>query len=336
MSDGFILAAGNQQITCDRSLTLLENIQRAGFRALSACRNAACGICRAKIRRGNVHYKQEPRGLSEAERAQGFCLPCAGFSDADLELEWAGLQSKDVVDVRKISCQVQSVTPLNTDTYLVSLVPADGSQPQYAAGQYLQLIMPDGSPRSFSIASAPESQLIDVHIKVIPGHERAQQVIDHVRRRRVVTVELPFGECHLPDNEHPLLMIAGGTGFAPMKSLIESSLARHETRDLWLYWGAANKSQLYWHEQMLALSTQHLRLHYVPVLAMADEGWYGATGFPHLKAADDHGDFSAFEVFCSGSEGMARAVYAFMQAKDVPDHRFHCDWIDILRNQGAL
>ena len=332
------LTVGPHRIDINPQKNLLDNCLSAGFDAVKACRNAACGICRAKVINGTVHYKDTitPRGLNSDELAQGYCLPCATHSSSDLELEWPDLRKTETKSVQKLSCQVQSVTPISADTHLVILTSDSPALSQFSAGQYMQLIMPDGSPRAFSIASAPEAQHLELHVRAIDGHVGAKEVVGHFQRRSVVTIELPFGECLLPDNDHPLLMIAGGTGFAPMKAMIESSFARHESRELWLYWGGADKQALYWHNELIALSKGNSRFHYVPVILQSDAQWYGATGFPHVVAAKDHEDLSHFEVFCSGSEGMARAVYAFMQAHGVADHRFHSDWINILRAQSQL
>jgi len=232
---------------------------------------------------------------------------------------------------------VQSLTPLTDDTWRVMLTVPTHTRAAFHAGQYLQLRMPDGSGRAFSIASAPEhSGHLELHIRAVPGHAAALDVIEHLHTREVVTVELPFGKGHLPATGRPLLLIAGGTGFVPMKALIESSIAHQESRAIYLYWGVSTVRSLYWHAPLQLLAAAHPRLCYVPVLSQADAGWTGATGYPHILAAATHPDMSGFEIFVSGSVGMTRAVYQDYRDRGVNDGQFHCDWIDLLREQGEL
>lgn len=319
--------------------SVLEAALRLGYDVPYACQQAACGICRGRLLSGALHYEDDvkPYGLFEQEIADGYVLLCIARPQSDAVIEWRDIRAPGEFAVKKISCPVQSVTPLTDDTWRVLLgIPAH-TEAAFHAGQYLQLIMPDGSARAFSIASAPEQRdTLELHIRAVSDHASALDVIRHLQHRSVVTVELPFGSGRLPDHDKPLLMIAGGTGFAPMKALIESSLARAENRPLYLYWGAQNAAALYWHGQLLQLASQHDCLHYTPVLSHPDASWRGETGFPHLIAASHHHDLTAFEIFVSGSEAMARAIYQNFRLRGVADQQFHSDWIDLLRSQGAL
>lgn len=318
---------------------MLDAALRLGFAAPHACLQASCGICRGRVCAGELRYPDgvRPYGLFEQEIADGYVLLCLAQPCRDARIDWPGVRAPGVFPVTKISCPVQSVTALTDDTWRVVLQRPAHAPGDFHAGQYLQLLMADGSERAFSIASAPEQrESLELHIRVVPGHNAALEVLRHLQTRSLVTLRLPFGNGRLPDNDRPLLMIAGGTGFAPMKALIESSLARDEQRELWLFWGAANPASLYWHEPLQALAQQHHRLHYVPVLSQADADWPGLRGYPHQAALDLFVELSAFDIFVSGSEPMARTVYREFRAVGAVDAHFHCDWIDLLRAQGAL
>lgn len=319
--------------------SVLAAATRLGYDAPHACQQAVCGICRGRVLGGTLVYEDDvkPYGLFEQEIADGYVLLCQAIPTSDATVEWHDVRAPGEFAVKKIGCAVQALTQLTDDTWRVLLQIPAHTPLEFHAGQYLQLHMPDGSARAFSIASAPEQTgQLELHIRAVAEHASAREVVHHLQTRSVVTVELPFGTCHLPDNDKPLLLLAGGTGFAPMKALIESSLARAETRPLYLYWGAQTAAALYWHLQLQTLAAQHSRLHYTPVLSHPDAGWTGATGFPHLVAAAEHHDLGQFEVFASGSEAMARAIYQNYLLRGLPESQFHCDWIDLLRSQGAL
>ncbi len=333
------LQPGNHQLEVAAGESVLDAALRLGYDAPHACQQAACGICRGRVLSGTLNYEDgvTPYGLFEQEIADGYVLLCLAQPDTDAVIEWHGVHAPGEIAVKKISCLVQSITALSDDTWRVLLELPGHANVAFHAGQYLQLVMPDGSSRAFSIASAPEQHdQIELHIRAMPEHASALDVIRHLQTRSLVTIELPFGAGKLPDNDKPLLLIAGGTGFAPMKALIESSLARGENRPLHLYWGAAVPAALYWHQALLALAAQHPRLHYTPLLNQPTADWHGATGLPHVLAAQQHPNLSEFEIFVSGSEGMARAVYQDYLKRGVQPAHFHCDWIDLLRAQGAL
>ena len=324
--------------------SVLDAALRLGFDAPHACQQAACGICRGRVLSGAVEYEDDvkPYGLFEQEIADGYVLLCMARPQTDAIIEWHDVRAPGEFAVNKISCPVLSVTALSDDTWQILLARPANNPGEFHAGQYLQLIMPNESgsgmaARAFSIASAPEQQdRLELHIRAVASHHSALEVVRHLQTRSLVTIELPFGNGRLPANDRPLLMIAGGTGFAPMKALIESSLARAENRPLHLFWGAQTVAGLYWHETLQALSKQHPRLHYTPVLSQASDDWHGAVGLPHHHACLHHSDLSGFEVFVSGSEGMARAVYQDYRQRGVEPTRLHCDWIDLLRAQGEL
>lgn len=346
MSQSFriTLQPSGHVLTVQQEESVLDAALRQGFDAPHACQQAACGICRGRVLSGQLAYEDDvkPYGLFEQEIAAGYVLLCVAKPQSDAVIEWRDIRAPGEFAVTKISCTVQSVTAVTDDTWRVVLgVPTHAVVP-FHAGQYLQLIMPDDSGsgttgRAFSIASAPEqANSIELHIRAVAEHASAQEVVRHLQTRTLVTIELPFGKTRLPANDKPLLLIAGGTGFAPMKALIESSIARAETRPLYLYWGVTTAPMLYWHQQLLALAATEPRLHYTPVLSHPAADWSGASGFPHLVAAAQHHALADFEVFVSGSEAMARAIYQNYLLRGLPESQFHCDWIDLLREQGKL
>jgi NAD(P)H-flavin reductase len=232
-----------------------------------------------------------------------------------------------------IYLNVADITALSQDVFRASLIPQSGQLPRFHAGQYLKLVMPDGRLKPYSISSAPESGVIELQLLASRRTDGGSTVVQLLQAHPTVPCQMPFGACRLPDNARPLLMITGGTGISPMKAIIDSSIARGETRAIWLYWGVEQASFLYLHEELADLSRTHDRILYKPVVAKPTPDWTGYTGHPHAVARHEHADLRPFEIYCSGSEQMARAVHADFLSQGIDAGQFHCDWIDILRDE---
>ncbi len=343
-----ILPSGHRT-QIDDQCGLVEALEQQGFVTPHSCLAASCGVCRARLVSGQVSYDNDQvlHALSDEEMAAHYILPCVARAQSDLVLEWPDVLAPGERAVQRLSLAVLGVEALNADagagdagvadTFRVRMQLPPSTRPRFDAGQYLLLVMPDGSERAFSIASAPESSELELHIRAVPGHQSALDVVEHFRRRSIVTVKLPLGRARLPENDQPLLLIAGGTGLSPMKSVIESLMARGVSRPVYLYWGVAEAQQLYLHEQLQAWVTAHDWLHYTPVLAGTHADWTGARGFPHEHALADHaGGLTQMAIFVSGSEPMARVVYAALKALQISDENIYCDWVDLLKAQNRL
>ena len=233
-----------------------------------------------------------------------------------------------------VTLAVHDVAPLGGDVYRVGLTAPPRGLPRFEAGQYLKLVMPDGSLKPLSIASAPEAPLLELQVQATAQGTTPHPLLAHFQQD-TVTAHLPFGGCRLPPDPTPVLMIAGGTGIAPMRAMLASSIARRETREVWLYWGVATPDRLYLDAELSALAAAHPRVRYRPVVADACAGWGGLVGLPHELALAEHAGLSRLAVYCSGSAPMARSVYRALRAHGLPPERFHCDWIDLMRAQHA-
>ena len=191
--------------------------------------------------------------------------------------------------------------------------------------------MPDGSLKPLSIASTPEAPLVELQVQAPTGAATPNSLIDHFRQRETVTCHLPCGACRLPPDPTPVLMIAGGTGIAPMRAMLAASIARLEARELWVYWGVPSPDRLFLDAELSALSAAYPRMHYRPVIERVAPEWEGLVGLPHVAALAEHASLREFAVHCSGSAPMARAVYRALRARGLSPEQFHCDWIDIVR-----
>ncbi|NVJ65806.1 MAG: NAD(P)H-flavin reductase [Gammaproteobacteria bacterium] len=231
--------------------------------------------------------------------------------------------------------EVRLVRKVSSDVYWVQLDPL-GELPPYSAGQYLMLELADGHLCPFSIASSPLQDVLELHIRRLPGHDEADKIISHLKHRNKVRVQMPFGDCLLTDSERPAVFIAGGTGFAPFHSIIKTALMNGDKRPLILYWGAQTGDDLYLLEEPQEWSDSVENLTFVPVLSGIDPDWQGRKGFVHHAFMLDYDDLSGMDIFVAGSEPMVMSVYQDLLDRGVAKADIHSDILQIKRQFGQL
>ena len=238
----------------------------------------------------------------------------------------------------ELNCTTTEVKQLTDQIYRVRISPEQGKIFEFKGGQYLYLLMPDGKRIPLSIASAPEQKkFIELHIRLIPGHELAAEMLNLFNTAKRLHIEGPYGECFLKEGKKDLVIIAGGTGFSPMKSLLESAIAQGTTRKLSLYLGAQTSSDLYQSTIVNSWQPGKCQFDYIPVIAEREDEWSGAIGLPHEIALSQLGENSPnCEFYVSGSEAMVMNVYQDLVANSVPKNQIHSDILDIKREMGQL
>lgn len=235
-----------------------------------------------------------------------------------------------------IQCEVSLVRRVGRDVYWVELKPVNGYLPSYQAGQYLMLELEDGSLRPFSIASSPLQDVLELHIRRLPGHDEADKIVSQLKHRNQFRVQLPFGECVLNDAQRPAVFIAGGTGFSPFHSIIKTALKQGSERQLILYWGAQTSADLYLLEEPQQWSQQFENFNFIPVLSGLDEKWQGRKGFVHHAFMLDYDDLTGKDIYIGGSEPMVMNVYKDLTERGVEPQFIHSDILDIKRQMGLL
>jgi CDP-4-dehydro-6-deoxyglucose reductase len=297
--------------------TILEAGLRQGLALPYECRNGGCGVCLCTVLHGTVdHGAYQPGVLTEAMRAQGKALMCCAtpLSDLDIELEHAGAQGR--VPAGEHVARVTNLEPLASDVLRLTLQLPQGTTLPFRAGQYINILLDDGQRRAFSFANAPQVRdHIELHVRRIPGGRFTGQVFTQMKVGDTLRFEGPLGDFSLRESDSPILFVAGATGFAPIKSIVEDAFARGVTRPMWLYWGVRKRADLY----ALALAEQWQREHgnfrVVPVLSDPDpaDAWRGRTGLVHEAMLADFPDLQGHEVYVCGSVKMVEAaVPAFM------------------------
>lgn len=311
------LLPSGKSFTSRAGESVLDAALRQGILLPHQCKTGSCGACRARVVDGEAACLPgaQPAALSPEEAGQGMHLLCCTQAASDLRIECAEIPHIPGIAVRKLPVRVAALERLAPDVMRVLLQPPPGQHLHYAAGQYVDVLLPGNRRRSYSLATqAREGQeALELHIRHLPGGLFTDQVFGKLKARDVLRIEGPFGTFGMHDGAStaPAILLASGTGFAPIKALVEQLLATGSQRPVHLYWGGRKREDLYQHALCLewAQALQG-RLAYVPVLsdAPASDGWAGRTGWVHEAVLQDHADLSQHEVYACGAPAMVDAA----------------------------
>jgi CDP-4-dehydro-6-deoxyglucose reductase len=304
--------------------TLLEAAiaQRIGLPY--GCRDGKCGSCTAQLLAGRVSY---PSGKTEALSGQpdDACLTCQAVPQSDIRLRVAELETVADIEVRILPCRVAEKTQLNHDVVRLRLKLPETQRLQFLAGQYLEFILADGRKRAFSIANAPhDDALMELHVRRVPGGEFTDYIFDELKEKTVLRIQGPLGSFVLREqSERPMLFVGGGTGFAPIKGLLEHAFHMGIERPMTLYWGVRAERDLYLPELPARWAAEHANFRFTPVLSQPDPSWDGRRGYVHEAVLEDHPNIGDYDVYMSGPPVMVEAGRAAFEARGLsPDHLF--------------
>jgi CDP-4-dehydro-6-deoxyglucose reductase len=250
--------------------------------------------------------------LSEADLAMGYALFCCARPLSDLVIESREAGAVRDIPVKKLPCRVQKLARLAPDVMLLQLKLPANERLQFLAGQYIDILLKDGRRRSFSIANAPDAdECLELHVRLVPGGHFTTHVFETMRERDILRLEGPHGDFFLrEDSAKPIVLLAGGTGFAPIKALVEHAFHQKPARPMALYWGARDRAGLYLHELAESWATGHDGFRYVPVLSEPSvaAGWQGRNGLVHRAVMADFPDLSGHQVYACGAPAMIEAA----------------------------
>lgn len=291
--------------------TVLEAAIRQGIGLPYGCRNGQCGTCKGKLMSGKIAYRQPPEALTAEEQAHSMTLFCQACPQSDLLIHVNEINTSADVPLQRFPAKVSSIQKLNHDVMRIDLKIPEAMRFQFLAGQYIDFILRDGRRRSFSIANAPhDDSHIVLHVRHIQGGRFTGEVFDHMQVNDIVRIEGPLGSFFLrEDSDRPAIFMAGGTGFAPIKGIIEHTLVKNIRREFHIYWGARTLEDLYMHDVAQQWADTYSHIHYTPVLSEPkdSDSWQGRTGYVHEAVLQDISDFSGYEIYASGPPAM---VYA--------------------------
>ena len=308
---------------------------RQGVGLPYGCKDCACGSCKCRMLEGSVvHGPHQTKALSAEEEAQGLILTCCGVPQTDVLLESRQVTSADAFPIRKMPARVIALQKLSHDVMHVRLqLPANDTL-RFHAGQYIEFILRDGARRSYSMANAPHTldaaaPAVDLHIRHMAGGKFTQHVFSAMKEKEILRVEGPYGSFWLrEDSAKPIVLLASGTGFAPIKALIEHMQHKGIARPAVLYWGGRRPPDLYLNDWVQARVAEMPNLRYVPVIsdALPEDAWSGRTGFVHKAVLQDFPDLSGHQVYACGAPivvDSARAEYTSLGG--LPADEFYAD-----------
>ncbi|MFM8637775.1 MAG: CDP-6-deoxy-delta-3,4-glucoseen reductase [Betaproteobacteria bacterium] len=290
------------QFQVERDQAILPAAIAAGIGLPYGCRDGACGSCKSKLVSGRVvHGAHQLKALSVQEEEAGMILTCCATPQSDCVIESRSVAAAGEFPITKMPVRVASMHKAAPDVMVVRLqLPANASF-QYKAGQYVEFLLRDGKRRAYSMANAPhlkgDPPQIELHIRHMPGGVFTDALFSTVKEKDILRVEGPYGSFWLrEDVRKPIVLLASGTGFAPIMALIEQMQLKQDTRPVSLYWGCRQARDLYLHEWAKQAASQLPQLRYVPVLSEPDSAWRGRTGFVHQAVMADMADLSGHEA----------------------------------------
>ena len=287
------------------------------------CQLGGCGSCRVRLVEGAVDYEELPLALSPEEQGEGFALACQARAQSDLLIS-VEPPSASCSAPERIRALVEQVRALTADVLQLRLVLPETANVVYQPGQHMNIVFDDGRHRSFSMASRPDGRCIDFHVRRIAGGRFTGGDLGRLKAGDALDVELPLGAFRFHAEDYrPLLMVATGTGLAPLKSMLESLLDDPDCPPVSLYWGMRTAADLYLHEQIQSWSPRLYEFRYVPVLSRADDAWRGRRGHVQQAVVEDLDDLSEHSIYLCGSPDMiAQAKAAFIARGASTEHLY--------------
>lgn len=309
------------------SQTVLQAAIDAGINLPYGCRNGACGSCKAKLISGKVMQNDyQSSAMSDAELAAGNALLCCAMALEDLTIECREVGGLAGIKPRILPARVAKKEQLAHDVIALHLQLPASEHLQFKAGQYIEFILKDGKRRAFSIANAQhDSEFLQLHIRVIPGGVFSEYVATELQEKAILRIEAPFGNFFLrEDSQKPIIFVAGGTGFAPVKGIIEHMLFNNIQRDIVLYRGARQLKDLYMHDLCEKWAEMMPNITYIPVISeLENNDWQGRTGLVHEAVLADIKDLSGYQAYVCGAPGMCEAAHtSFVQQGLLADEFF--------------
>ena len=323
----------------ERDEPILSAAIRQGIGLPYGCKDGACGSCKSRLVEGRViHGAHQSKALSAEEEAAGWTLTCQATPQTDVVIEARTVPGAGENPIRKMPTRVTTIERPAPDVAVLQMQLPANDQLKYRAGQYVEFILRDGSRRSYSMANAPHTQEakpgIELHIRHLPGGKFTDHVFGAMKEKEILRLEGPFGSFFLrEDSTKPMILLASGTGFAPIKAIIEElqfkqSRSKGQPRRATLYWGCRSRADLYLHDWVLKATETLPWLQYIPVLSepKPEDAWTGRTGLVHREVMHDHPNLTDYQVYACGAPAMTDiAKKTFVEQKRLPDDEFYCD-----------
>jgi CDP-4-dehydro-6-deoxyglucose reductase len=325
------LAGKDKSFQVRQGESVLAAALRQGVMLPYSCKNGTCGSCKGLLESGEVHYPfHPPMALERNDFADGYALLCQAEPVEDLVLEVREIEAVRDIQVRMLPARVVEKSLLSKNVVRLRLRLPASQRLQFLAGQYVDMLLAGGKRRAFSIASCPSLENeIELHIRHVEGGDFTGHVFTDLQERDILRFEGPLGNFFVRNDapDRPMIMMGGGTGFAPLKSMIESLLDHGDRREIHLYWGARTAEELYLDELPQRWSREHRHIHYRKALSESEDPADGSSfmGLVHEAVVADHPDLAGFDVYMSGPPAMIESAKKVFAEHGLPDDRLFYD-----------
>ncbi len=322
------------QFTVKSNETILDAALRDSRIYPYGCRNGVCGACKCSLLSGSVqHGEYEDFALSDDEKQNGKILICQAKPLENIIIDADEVMAGQSLQIKMLPCRVGKIERLADDVIRLFLTLPKTQTFDFIAGQYVDIVLKDGQRRSFSIGNLPEEARekgLELHIRLVPDGHFTPRVFESIKERDLMRFEGPFGTYFFQSEpEKPVIMIAGGTGFSPVKGLFEHAMEVNPNQSVHLFWGARDQQDLYMSKLVEQWLNKHPNLKYTPVLSECKTAdWEGATGWVHDAVCEAYDSFEEFDVYASGPPIMVNSVRDSLTAKNMRNDRFFFDSFD--------
>jgi CDP-4-dehydro-6-deoxyglucose reductase len=319
------------QFDVEEGESVLTAALRQGYVLPYGCRNGACGSCKGKLIEGSIDYGvYQKKALTDEEKAQGKALFCQAKPLGPLVIEARTVGAAKDIQVKTLPCRIQKLERVADDVIVLQLKLPANERLQFLAGQYIEFLLKDGTRRSFSMGNAPhDDEFLQLHVRHVAGGQFTDHVFNKLKERDILRFEGPLGTFFLrEDSAKPVVFVASGTGFAPIKSILEHAFKKGIARPMTLYWGGRRPKDLYMNDLAARWAAEQPHFRYVPVVSEAtgEDGWSGRTGFVHRAVMEDFPDLSAHQVYACGVPVMVDSARRdFVQQCGLPELEFYAD-----------
>lgn len=310
------LKGSGHSFECGPAQNVLAAGLEAGFMLPYNCRSGFCRTCKSKIVTGTISYADRPMThyLSAEDHAEGYALLCQANPRSDLMVDADEIVGLENIAPRKTPCRIIAMERMAPDVMLVRLRLPLNENIRYFPGQHLIFDLGDGSKREYSMAGVcrPEGMTeLELHIRHVPGGAFTDRLFNEMAVRELMRIEVPLGTFFLrPEGSSHVTMLATGTGFAPIKAMVEHAIATGEIarRACTLYWGGREEADLYLSALARRWAEEHPTFTFVPVLSRPNDQWRGRVGYVQDRMIEDHPDLSGHDVYACGSPAMITAA----------------------------
>jgi len=312
---------------------ILESALEHGVAFPYGCQNGFCGACKAKVTGGEFVYQDEykPEPLTEDELSEGMIICCKAEAKSDLLVEVEEVKGAEAIQVHTMPTKISKIERLADDVIRLYLKQPEDEHLQFLAGQYIEILLEGDKRRAFSIANAPHNESeIELHIRLVANGFFTPHLFDDMKEKDILRIEGPLGTFFLrEDSRNDLVMVAGGTGFAPIKGIVEHAIELGMKNTIYIYWGVRSEKDLYLKALAESWANEHENIKFTPVLSDPDAGWEGRSGFVHEAVYEDFYDLSGRDVYMAGPPVMVEAGKKAFMARKLPEKRLYFDSFEV-------